>query len=210
MVLGIFLDLETNGLDYRKHSVLEISIQVLDLTTAEKKGEIDTVIFHDKQTFDKADPISLQINGFAYEMLISGTTLLDLNKQIICLFKQLNITRKNAVYICQNPSFDRVFFSQIIPVDTQEELLWPYHWLDLASMYWKASISSHAYEKSIDELLPLSKDHIAASAGVSPESKPHRAANGTQHLIDCYEKVVGFPNKKKALIRSFEPAIASN
>lgn len=209
-MLGIFLDLETNGLDYRKHSVLEISIQILDLSTGEKKGEVDTVVFQDKETFDKADPISLQINGFTYEMLSTGITLSDLNKQIISLFKQLNITRKNAVYICQNPSFDRVFFSQIVPVDTQEDLLWPYHWLDLASMYWKASIASHAYQKSIDELLPLSKDHIAASAGVSPESKPHRAANGTQHLIDCYEKVVGFPNKKKALSKSLEIAIASN
>jgi len=43
---------------------------------------------------------------------------------------------KKAIFICQNPHLTGYFFSQLIDSDTQELLSWPYHWLDLASMYW--------------------------------------------------------------------------
>lgn len=199
VVFGIFLDLETNGLDYKKHCVLEISIEILDLFSKETVGGINTVVYQTEEVFGRADPISLEINGFSYELIKGGIHMSQLQDQIIELFQNLSISRKNAVYICQNPSFDRVFFSHIVPIDVQENLLWPYHWLDLASMYWKSALQSKAYDRCLDELLPLSKDHIAKVMGVLPEAKPHRALNGTQHLIQCYEEVVGFPGKKKTI-----------
>ena len=104
--------------------------------------------------------------------------------------------RKKAVFICQNPSFDRGFFSQLIDPDTQEDLNWPYHWLDLASMYWAISM-----DKAKKQNCPfpwetgISKDLIASHYNLPAEDKPHRAMNGVDHLLICYEAVVGFPGR---------------
>lgn len=38
----------------------------------------------------------------------------------------------------------------------------------------------------------LSKDAIAATYGLLPEQKPHRAMRGVEHLIMCYAQVVGW------------------
>jgi len=126
---------------------------------------------------------------------IRGDVLDDMVAEgIKASFSRNGIKRGNAVFICQNPSFDRIFFSQLIDADVQEKLLWPYHWLDLASMYWADCITK---AKSGQSLLPwetgFSKDKIARALRLPPEEKPHRAMNGVDHLLLCYEAVVGFP-----------------
>ena len=113
------------------------------------------------------------------------------------LFDKHDIKRGEAVFICQNPSFDRIFFSQLIDVDTQEKLLWPYHWLDLASMYWAEAIrKAKGGEEKYPWMTGCSKDKIATALELPKEVKPHRAMNGVNHLLLCYESVVGFPEKK--------------
>ena len=57
-------------------------------------------------------------------------------EEIIQIFQDHKIARGTAVFICQNPAFDRNFFAQLIDVYTQEQMHWPYHWLDFASMFW--------------------------------------------------------------------------
>ena len=42
----------------------------------------------------------------------------------------------------------------------------------------------------------LSKDKIAGAFALASEEKPHRARNGVNHLLLCYEAVVGFPEKE--------------
>ena len=81
---------------------------------------------------------------------------------------------KKALFICQNPSFDRLFFTKIVPTLIQEERLFPYNWLDLASMHWARCIREGALIQEIG----LSKDLIARHYAISPEDKPHRALNG--------------------------------
>lgn len=66
------------------------------------------------------------------------------------------------------------------------ELGMPYHWLDLASMYWAKVI---AKKKQIPEELSISKDKIASVLGLPEESIPHRAVNGVNHLMLCYERI---------------------
>ena len=95
----------------------------------------ESVVFQPKSKWDKTDTESLKINGFTYEMILKGKKEKKIGEEIIDIFTKLNLDRKNSVFICQNPSFDRVFFSKIISPDKQEELNWSYHWLDFASMY---------------------------------------------------------------------------
>lgn len=188
-MLGIFLDTETNGINPFIHKAIEIAFQILDLKTGKEIFTYNSFISINKESWDKSNPKSLKINGISYQMMQSGKNQDEIRKEIIEIFKKFNIKRKKAIFICQNPSFDRIFFSKIIPPEVQENLNIPYHWLDFASMHFALNINN------IDNYPGFSKDKIAKSQNLPKEEKPHRALNGVKHLIKCYEKVVGFPKK---------------
>jgi oligoribonuclease len=194
-VLGVFLDSETNGLNPQIHKILEIAFKIVDLQSGELKHVYQSLIAQPLEAWEKSNPASLKVNGFTWDEVKSGRTIQHVSQQIIDQFKLWNIQRKLAVFICQNPSFDRVFFSQLIDPDTQEMFNWPYHWLDLASMFWAVSMDK---AKRNNEPPPwelhFSKDDIASYYHLPAEEKPHRAMNGVNHLLLCYEAVVGFPS----------------
>lgn len=100
-------------------------------------------------------------------------------------------SRGSAVFICQNPAFDRGFFNLLVDVYVQELLNWPYHWLDLASMFW-ANIFVKARNSGIPlpDKISLSKNDIAKYYDLPPEENPHKAMRGVDHLILCYRKVL--------------------
>ncbi|MBF8262375.1 MAG: hypothetical protein HW387_40 [Parachlamydiales bacterium] len=192
-MLGVFLDTETNGLNANLHKILEIAIKIVDLGTGDCKADYQTLILQPFEAWEKSDQESLRINGFTWDEVKMGRSPRHASQQIIDLFTQWNIRRKQAVFICQNPSFDRVFFSQLIDPDTQELLSWPYHWLDLASMFWAISMDKAKHGQGPPPWeIHFSKDAIAQHYHLPPEEKPHRAMNGVKHLLLCYQAVVGF------------------
>jgi hypothetical protein len=66
----------------------------------------------------------------------------------------------------------------------------PYHWLDLASMYF---VQRLVFEQKKQEFsLKLSKNAIAKALSLPIESIPHRAMNGARHLLLCYTNLVRF------------------
>lgn len=195
-MLGIFLDSETNGLNPNVHRVIEIAYKILDLYSGEEKDSFNSLIYQPEQIWEKSNLKSLEINGLTLKEVQQGKNEKTANIEIIKSFEKNNIKNGNSVFICQNPSFDRVFFSQLIDSETQNLLDWPYHWLDLASMYWSISLINAKNNKS---LFPwetgFSKDRIASTYNLPKEKVPHRALNGVNHLILCYQTVVGFPCK---------------
>ncbi len=193
-MLGIFLDIETNGLNFFKHRSLEIAFKIVNLYDGIVLDHLNEVILQPLEIWEKSDLKSLKVNGFTWEMVLKGKPEKEVADQILISFQKHSIKRFDAVFICQNPSFDRIFFAQMIDPDQQEMLKWPYHWLDLASMYW-GSIMENAMKQNLS--FPwekgLSKDSIAHDLKISEEKKPHRAINGVDHLILCYKNVIGFP-----------------
>ena len=190
-MLGIFLDTETNGLKIMVHHIIEIAIIILDLNSGKFLDRYTSFISLDEKQWSQGSPYSLQFNGISKEECFSGPPLQEVQNNIKHLFMKWNLKRKKAAFICQNPSFDRMFFTKIIDVDYQEQHEWPYHWLDLASMHFTKSILSG--EKM--ETISLSKNHIAKHYGLREEQTPHRALNGVHHMINCYEEIIGFPNR---------------
>ena len=194
-MLGIFLDTETNGLSPFKHKVIEIAFKIMDLETAAIKASYESILFQTYDEWQNSDIESLQINGFNWEDVSYGKKREDVSLEIQESFLKAGIERKNAVFICQNPSFDRAFFAQCVDTELQEKKRWPYHWLDLASMYWAVALQ----QKKVDSSTPypwdtgISKDSIATHYKIAAEKKPHRAMNGVDHLISCYRAVIGFP-----------------
>lgn len=190
-MLSIFLDLETTGLDPTKHHVIEIAFKIIDVPTDEEKYRYHTVVKQSPEVWEKRDPHSVEINGFSWDDLIKGKEIEEIRKEIIQIFTNLGVQRGKAVYICQNPAFDRGFFGQIISVYTQQEMNWPYHWLDLASMYWALLVQENQQKgMPFPTELNLSKNTIALRYGIPPEVDPHRAMNGVEHLYLCYQTVV--------------------
>lgn len=191
-MLGIFLDTETNGLNARKHHIIEIAYKILDVQTGALKESYEAIVFVPFEEWKKSDPLSLKVNGCSWTDVKEGKKPQEIAEEIKRSFKTCGIQRGEAVFICQNPSFDRAFFTQIIDADMQEALNWPYHWLDLASMYWMKCLlegSHKPWETGV------SKNAIAAAYRLPPEANPHKAMNGVNHLITCYQAVVGFPKK---------------
>ena len=133
------------------------------------------------------------MNGFTWEKMQQGKEELLIREEIIQIFTDFHVQRGTAVYICQNPAFDRNFFSQLIDVYTQEKNNWPYHWLDFASMFWALQVR-HFREigASFPSEMILSKNSIAQRYGLPIESHPHCAMNGVDHLLLCYQTVVVF------------------
>jgi len=195
-MLGVFLDSEANGLNSQVHKLLEIAFKIVDLSNGSLKEEYHAVIAYSIEVWEKSDRESLKVNGFTWNEVEKGKSSRQVSQEIIECFTRNGIRRKKAVFICQNPSFDRVFFSQLIDSDTQELLSWPYHWLDLASMYWALTMEKAKQGKGpLPWETGFSKDLIANAYKLPQEGKPHRAMNGVDHLLLCYEAVVGFPKK---------------
>ncbi len=193
-MLGIFLDTETNGLNPFKHKATEIAFKIVEIETGKLLDSYESIVFQTYEEWQNSDLASLQINGFNWEQVSYGKETSVIAQEIIeCLTKH-QIERGRAVFICQNPSFDRAFFAQFISADNQEKMLWPYHWLDLASMHWAKALLLKKENPSLPSPweLGLSKDKIAKAYNLSEEKKPHRAMNGVNHLLLCYEAIIGF------------------
>jgi oligoribonuclease len=188
-VQAIFLDIETNGLDFYTHRVLDIALQLICLKTGELRASLESKVYINPKEWTHSDPQSLEING-CQELIHNHKALKkeEVAELIKRLFIDHQVHRDTSVYICQNPSFDRPFFAQLIKPYEQESLGWPYRWLDLASMFW-ARRQHYTIKISASQ---LSKDAIAHQLSMGPESVPHRAMRGVEHLVACYERLIGW------------------
>jgi oligoribonuclease len=195
-VRGVFLDLETNGLDPWVHVPVEAAMRIVDLETGERLASYTAMVQCSHEEWLRSDPESLRVNRLSWEDLDSQPSAQEVGRNLSELFARFRIRRGEAVFVCQNPSFDRAFFSRFIPVTEQELQGLPYHWLDLASMYW-AKVVEARQRGEHPIFTGFSKDRIAQALGLPPEEQPHRALNGVDHLLICYERVVGWPQQMK-------------
>lgn len=190
-MLGIFLDIETTGLDAAKHYPVDIAFKVFHLTSGECKATYRSVVRLSWERWETRDPNSMLYNGYTWEDVSQGKEPAEIGKEIVALLTSLKVKRGNAVFICQNPAFDRGFFNQLVAVYEQEKLNWPYHWLDLASMFWTKFFSQQLPEgQSWPETMSISKNDIAQYYHLPIECSPHRAMTGVNHLVLCYEAVL--------------------
>ena len=188
---GIFLDIETTGLNPLRHSPIDIALKVIDLSSNKILGEYQSVIRQSQDAWNERDLASIEINGFTWDDLIKGKDPATVGKEIMALLRSLEIQRGRSMFICQNPAFDRGFFNQLIDVYVQELLNWPYHWLDLASMFWTICVlDAKKSGTPIPEKISLSKNDIAYRYHIPPEASPHRAMRGVDHLILCYQTLL--------------------
>ena len=148
--------------------------------------------------WDEADHQALEVNGFNIDNHLAYKESWEVGHELLSFFLENDVVRGKAVFICQNPSFDRQFIHKLLPQSKMNQFNLPYHWLDLASMYWARTID---VSKPVNgHNLPrcsLSKDNIAKDLGLPPEQSPHKALGGVAHLISCYTALM---NMKSSLL----------
>jgi len=188
-MLLIFLDTETTGINPAKHRSIDIAFKVIEMGSVHVQVSYESIIHQSAEVWAQADPKSLEINGLTWEKTLQGKSEKVVAAEIINDLNHLGIGEKEAAFMCQNPSFDRAFFAQLIGVDLQQQYGWPYHWLDLASMYWAVLLLQQPEKIKALKEHDLTKDNIAKQYGLSAETSPHRAMNGVDHLICCYRAI---------------------
>jgi len=199
---AIILDTETTGLDASKAYALEIALKVVNTETGKCLGSFQSVVALSKKEWGGADPAALKINGFTWDGIQThGRLRSDIAVDICSLFSQLKLSPQNAFFLCQNPSFDRAFFSQLCPLSVQKSCGFPYYWLDFASMNWALTAKDIVLGKRSPFCIPFSKDGIARHEGLPLEEKPHKAMNGVDHLLLLFTKIVGFPLSSPPTLR---------
>jgi DNA polymerase-3 subunit epsilon/oligoribonuclease len=187
---GVFVDIETTGLDPFYHAPIEVGCMVVDLFSGEILDEYNCRILVTEEEWSRKDPTSMAVNGFTWDDISTGKPKGIVAQEIEAILQKHSTSKDSSFFICQNPSFDRPFFCSLISVYRQEKLGWPYHWLDLASMYW----AKYCVQKQTPQLsLKVSKDTIARTLNLPEEPHPHRSQNGVRHLLLCYQHLVGFP-----------------
>ena len=194
---GVFLDIETTGLDFVDHVPLDIGVVIVDLHNMSCIATYSSLVKCYSIQWDRADEKALEVNGFNIDNHFGSKESWEVGQEILSFFLEHDIVRGHAVFICQNPSFDRIFFDKLLPQQKMNKFNLPYHWLDLASMYWikaidlSKPINGHSLPKHSS--ISLSKDTIASMLGIHPEGKPHKAIQGAQHLFECYRALINSP-----------------
>ena len=152
-----FVDLETTGLDFRRHEILEIGVIRADAKTLEVVAQCDVRVSPER--LGDASPEALAIAGFSLEEWAEASTLEVALARVAPLFE-------GALVAGHNVGFDWAFLEEAF---RQEELPLPevdYHRLDTASLAWPLVATG--------ELRSLSLDSVAAYLGLARPS-PHRA-----------------------------------
>jgi oligoribonuclease len=189
-MLGCFLDIETSGLDPFVNDPLEVAFVIVDLVTGKAIASYETFLQVTDEEWGRSDPESLLVHGITRKDLLLGKSRQEVSREIEKIFLTHSINNDRAFFICQNPSFDRPFFSKILSPDRQRSINLPYHWLDLASMYWAKRLVLEQKQKEF--CLEITKNSIARAFSLPEEARPHRAMNGVLHLLLCYRHLIGF------------------
>ncbi len=181
----IVVDTETTGLDSMRHRIIELAFEILDIKIREVLCQYEAKLQINAQQYAEGNKKAYEVNGFTKDMIGKGKSCEEVAEEVIEIFENYNISKNNAYWMGQNPKFDDSFLAQVIPKSKQYELKWPYHSVDTATMFHSLQMLQVAMGKKY-EFVSLSKDDIAKSLGVEPESKPHSALNGVKHAKKLY------------------------
>lgn len=187
----IVVDVETTGLDPRKHSI--VSIGALYFPNPEKQFYQECRIWYGAEISKEA----LNINGFSEE------DIKDPNKksleETIKDFLQWTEGIDDVTLAGENPSFDLNFLKSSAE---RYDIKWPFghRTVDLHSLCYTHFLKRGLNPPVKNERTDLNLDKILRYVGLPEEPKPHNALTGAKMEAEAFSRLV-FGNP---LLKEFE------
>lgn len=167
-------DIETTGLDFKTHEIVEIGLLVVDQSSFEIVDSLDVKVR--PEHIGTASESALTLNGyneFDWKDSISLNDAMSL----------YSLKTANAIFCAHNVTFDWSFIMEAFRVTGVENKL-DYHRLDLYTMAWLILRNSGL------ERFKLNK--IASFLEIEEEPVPHRAIKGARTACEVLKRLLTF------------------
>lgn len=179
-----FVDVETTGLDPRRHEIIEIGVVVADPRTLETCGMLDIRVRPGR--IEDADPAALGINGWSDE---AWKDAVPLDVALVRVKPLL----EGALLAGHNVSFDRRFLDAawrttgVAPPETD------HHLLDTATLAWSLHVAGLVES--------LSLEAVCTALGIDV-GLPHRALADARRSLEVARRLLadaGLARRVRAL-----------
>lgn len=166
-----FTDVETTGLDFRVHEIVEIGLVVVSPDTLDVVKTFEAKVKPER--IETASKKALEINGYNEADWVSALSL----KAAMKLYAEIS---KDAVFCAHNVTFDWGFIDEAFKKTGVKDLM-DYHRKDLFTI---------AHEKLMNSgLEKFNLIELCSFLGIDPEPPVHRAINGTMKALEVYRKL---------------------
>jgi DNA polymerase-3 subunit epsilon len=167
-----FVDLETTGLDPRRHEILEIAVVRADPRTLEVTGMLDLRVRPGR--IEDADPAALGINAWSAEAWRDAVPL------DIALVRAKPLL-EGALLAGHNISFDRIFLDAAWNASGVPAPDLDHHVLDTATMAWPLHAAGLVES--------LSLDVVCETLGIDT-GQPHRALADARRSLEVARRLL--------------------
>jgi DNA polymerase III epsilon subunit-like protein len=177
----IVVDIETTGLDPRKHSI--VSIGALDFTSPLNQFYQECRIFKGAEVMEEA----LQINGFSKEE-IKDPDKKSLKETIEDFFVWVKKIKERTI-AGSNPSFDRDF---LMVSAERFNLPWflGHRTIDLHALGYSHFLQRGLTPPVKEGRTDLNTDGVLSYVGLPEEPKPHHALTGTKMEAEAFSRLI--------------------
>lgn len=165
-------DLETTGLDFNKHEIIEIGLVLVKQPEFEITDTLDVKVIPEHP--GTADEKASQLNGYSDQEWKNAVSL----KEALKIYLE---KAKGAIFCAHNIGFDLSFINAAC-TKTGLPFTLDYHCIDVPSLMW------FKYRNSDLERINLSI--FAKYLGLEPEPEIHRAINGAMLEYKVLKKML--------------------
>jgi len=167
-----FIDIETTGLSFCRHEIIEIGCVLAQQDPLEIIEEFDIKIHPEKPS--QADPVALRINGYKESDWVNAVSL----KEALKFFADKT---EKAIAVAHNISFDFAFLNKAFE-DTGVSNKMSYHKLDTISIAFAKLNNNENVEK-------YSLEALCKYFGIE-NKKAHTALSDAKATCELYKKLI--------------------
>lgn len=165
-------DVETTGLDFHVHEILEIGLVLINQKTLEIIDKMNVKV--KPEHMETADDVALQVNGYQEADWADAISL----SEAMAIYSEKT---KDAIFCAHNVTFDWSFIFEAFKKTGAKDQM-DHHRLDLFTMIWMKMHNEQMERFNLNE--------AAKRLGVPEEPSPHRAINGAMTAYEVYKKLV--------------------
>ncbi len=167
-------DVETTGLDWHIHEILELGLLVVDQNTFEVRDEFEIKVR--PEHIETADERSLEIAGYDEQAWEGAVPLAEAMRQYAAKIE-------GCIFVAHPMTVDFSFIDQAFKKTGVENPM-HYHQLDLFSMAWLA-------KREDESLSKVTLHELTKHFDLTIEPSPHRAINGARLAFEILKKLAG-------------------